>query len=369
MDQAVQAVGRDQDERFMSRALELARVPPFTSPNPRVGAVAVRDQEVIAEGSHLGAGSPHAEAVILEAADLTGATVYVNLEPCSHHGRMPPCAPALVDAGVRRVVAAHEDPDPRVKGWGFKVLEDAGIEVTAGILEQEARRLNAPFIHHRSTGRPYVSLKLALSIDGRMGAPDGSSRWITGPAARRRVHARRVEADAVLVGAGTVTTDDPMLVARDVEAARQPARVVVDRAGRVRPEARLFMPGGGPVVMATTDECPHEVQTAWKEAGAEVLVLPRGASGVDLMSLLEVLGRRDMIEVLCEGGATLATSLLREDLVDRLEAHLAPVLLGSGGPQLGDLGIRSIDHAPRWDLIASRRAGDDTLVTLERSGR
>jgi diaminohydroxyphosphoribosylaminopyrimidine deaminase/5-amino-6-(5-phosphoribosylamino)uracil reductase len=356
----------EKDDRYMARALELARTPAHTSPNPRVGAVIVRDGVVLAEAAHRGAGTTHAEAAALDGIDASGSTVYVNLEPCTHHGRTPPCAPALVSAGVARVVAAVEDPDPRVAGSGVAVLRDAGIEVTVGVLADEAERLNAPYLHHRRTGRPFLTLKLALSIDGRLGAPDGGARWITGPEARRRVHARRLEVDAVLVGAGTVLADDPRLDVRDVEADRQPARIVLDTAGRISSSSRLFSLDG-PAIVATTNRSAHEMQTSWKEAGAEVLVLPERAGRVDVGALLEELGRRDFLEVYCEGGARLATTLLRDDLVDRIEATYGPVVLGAGGPELGALGIASMADATRWKTVSVARMGDDASIVMERA--
>jgi len=349
---------------FMRRALELARIPSFTSPNPRVGAVVVRDGAIIGEGYHSGAGNAHAEAVALDGVDARGATVFVTLEPCSHHGRTPPCAETLVTAGVGRVVAAMEDPDPRVSGAGFGRLRDAGIELTLGVLEDEAQALNRAFVHHRRTGRAFLTLKLALTLDGRVAAQDASPRWITGEASRTRVHERRLEVDAVLVGAGTVETDDPALDVRHVPAPRQPARVVVDTHGRVSPRARIFSGEGNAIVF--TAEAPHDVQVAWKEAGAEVMVVPAGTGGVEMGVVLDDLGRRGFVEVLCEGGAVLATSLLRDALVDRLELHYGPKMIGAGGPAIGDLGLGSMSEAVEWDLRGVSRVGDDVHMTLER---
>jgi riboflavin-specific deaminase-like protein len=214
-------------------------------------------------------------------------------------------------------------------------------------------------------GRSYVSLKLALTLDGRLAARDGSSRWISGEAARARVHRRRAEVDAVMVGAGTVAADDPRLTARHGVAARQPARVIVDSSGRTSPEASVFAPGGR-VIVATTDAVAHETQTVWKEAGAEVLVLSE-RGGVDLEALLKALGAQGMLEVQCEGGARLATSLLRADLVDRLELYYGPLLAGAGGVALGDLGVGSIGGAPRWATTAVERCGDDAVIELVRA--
>lgn len=356
-----------EDERFMSRALELARIAPFTSPNPRVGAVLVRDHEIVAEGFHRGAGTPHAEAMALAAAEVgagaSGTTLYVNLEPCSHTGQTPPCAPAVAGAGVARVVAALEDPDPRVSGAGLSLLRSRGVEVVTGVLAGEARLLNASFLHRAVTGRCLMSLKLALSLDGRFAAPDGSSRWITGEETRRYVHRRRAGADAVMVGAGTIAADDPALDVRDVSSEHQPVKVVVDATGRVDPTARVFHRGD--VIVATTGSCPHDRQTAYKEAGAEVLILPSSPRGVDLDALIAAFAERGWLEVLCEGGAELATSLLAADLVDLVELHYGPVLLG-GGPVLGDLGVRTMSQGKRYETAGVHRLGDDAVVTLLR---
>lgn len=353
------------DERYMRRALELAARPAFTSPNPRVGAVIVRDGSVIGEGVHHGAGTPHAEVEALRGIDARGATCYVILEPCSHDGRTPPCAPALVDAGIARVVAALGDPDERVAGRGFEFLRAHAVEVTTGVLETQAQAVNASFIHERTTGRPLMTLKLALTLDGRMAAADGSSRWITGGSARRRVHARRVEADAVMVGAGTMLADDPSLTARDVHAPRQPARVIVDSRGRVSRRARAFAPGAD-VIVATTDRAPHERQVEWKEAGAEVLVLPHGDSGVDEKALVSALSRRGWLEVYCEGGAQLATQLIRANVVDRLELYYGAVIAGRGGPDLGSIGVSTLNAAPRFRLQTTEALGDDVLAVFVR---
>lgn len=353
------------DDRFMTRALELASGPPFTSPNPRVGCVVVRDGVVLSEGVHEGSGTPHAELRALGGIDAAEATIYVNLEPCVHQGKTPPCAPAVIGSGVRKVVVAIEDPDRRVAGKGIAMLREAGLEVVVGPCADAARELNRAYLHHRTTGRPLVTLKLAMSLDGKVAAADGSSRWITGDRARAAVHARRREADAVVIGAGTVLTDDPSLTVRDVQAQRQPARVILDAGGRVQPTSRVF--GEGEVVVMTTVAAPHPLKTGWKEAGAEVVEVPGSSEGgVDLPSVLENLGARGWIEVYCEGGATLATSLLAEDLVDRLELHRGPVLIGGDGIGLGPLGNHTIEEASRWRTVEVSRMGDDVVTVLER---
>jgi diaminohydroxyphosphoribosylaminopyrimidine deaminase / 5-amino-6-(5-phosphoribosylamino)uracil reductase len=360
----------ERDLTMMGRALALAASVARTSPNPKVGALLERHGTVIAEAAHQGAGHPHAEMAALEGIDASGATLYINLEPCSHRTAFDgsdrtPCCEAVVAAGIRRVVAAMEDPDPRVHGRGFEYLRSHGIDVEVGLLEDEARRINAAFVQHRTTGRPLVTLKLALTLDGRLAAPDGTARWITGPEARTQVHERRATADAVMVGAGTIAADNPQLTARDVDAARQPLRVLVDSSGRTEPDAKIF-DGPGEALVATTDAAPHEAHTSWKEAGADVIVLPAGRRGVDLAELLNVLGARRLLDLYCEGGAELATSLLAADLVDRLELHYAPKLAGIGGPDIGDLGVRSMSDAKGWSITETTRRGRDLLVTLER---
>ena len=353
------------DERFMHRAIELAAGERFTSPNPKVGALVVRDGRIIAEGIHRGSGTPHAETVALADIDARGATLYVNLEPCVHEGKMPACVPAVIAAGVDRVVVAIVDPDERVGGRGIASLRSAGIATDVGICEPEARALNRPYLHQRATKRPLVTLKLALSLDGKLAAADGSSKWITGELTRTRVHQRRLESDAVLIGAGTVVIDDPRLTVRDVVATRQPVRVLCDATGRVPASSLMF--SGGDVIVMTTIACPHSTTTAWKEAGAEVVLIPQEpGGGVDLSAVMNDLGARGWLEVYCEGGAALATSLLRADLVDRLDLNYGPVVVGGDGVGFGDLGVTTMERASRWQTVDVTRIGDDAVVTLER---
>ncbi|MDQ3962662.1 MAG: bifunctional diaminohydroxyphosphoribosylaminopyrimidine deaminase/5-amino-6-(5-phosphoribosylamino)uracil reductase RibD [Actinomycetota bacterium] len=352
------------DGYFMRRALQIAARPLRTAPNPRVGAVVVRNGRILKEATHYGVGTPHAEALALDGIDASGATLYVTLEPCVHQGRTPPCVPVVVASGVERVVIAQRDPDARVNGRGLEALRDAGIEITEGVLADEARILNRAYLHHRATGRPFVTLKLALSIDGRLSPPNRDSRWITGEGARALVHRRRAEVDAILIGAGSVLADDPQLTARDVGAIAQPVRVVVDATGRVPSTAKLF--GEDEVLIAATDRVPHDRQTEWKEAGAETLLLPATDTGVDLDTLLAELGRRGLTEVYCEGGAELATSLLRADLVDRLEIYHGPVVLGRGGPEIGDLDVVAMEDAARWKTTKVEQVADDVVIVREK---
>lgn len=333
----------------MARALQLARLGlNTTSPNPRVGCVIVRDGRIVGEGWHARAGEPHAEVHALAAAGplALDATVYVTLEPCAHHGRTPPCADALVAAGVGRVVAAMQDPNPLVAGQGLARLKAAGIDTAVGVLEAEARELNLGFVSRMTRGRPWVRLKAAASLDGVTALANGASQWITGAAARRDGHAWRARACAVLTGIGTVKDDDPQLTVRDVPCTRQPLRVVVDSRLETPPGARVLQGArdGMPVlVVGAVDDAAR--RTALEAAGAEVLLLPNAGGKVDLAELLLVLGRRGVNELHVEAGFKLNGSLVRERCVDELLLYLAPTLLGPGQglfnlPALTDLGGR-----------------------------
>jgi diaminohydroxyphosphoribosylaminopyrimidine deaminase/5-amino-6-(5-phosphoribosylamino)uracil reductase len=327
------------DATFMSRALELAALGRWTvSPNPMVGCVLVRDGEIVGEGHHVRAGEPHAEIIALGAAgsQADGATAYVTLEPCDHTGRTPPCSHALLDAGVRRVVVAVNDPNPLAAG-GAATLRAAGVAVELGVLEQQARQLNTVFFHGVQTQRPYVIAKVATSLDGRIAAADGTSQWLTGEQARGRAHELRAEVDAVVVGSGTVLADDPQLTCRleDYDAA-QPLRVVLDRRGRVTPDHRV---------------CDDSAPTLLTQAEPE--------------ELLSLLWGREVRSILVEGGATVLHAFLAAGLVDRLHVHIAPVLLGQQGrPLLAGPWADTLAEAPRYHLAALERTGDDTLLTL-----
>ena len=350
------------DHEFMARALRLARKGLFTTtPNPRVGCVIVRDGAVVGEGWHERAGAAHAEANALIAAGRAacGATAYVTLEPCSHHGRTPPCADALIAAGVVRVVAAMRDPNPQVAGTGLEKLRAAGIDTADGLLEAEARELNLGFVSRMTRGRPWVRLKVAASLDGKTALNNGKSQWITGPDARRDGHAFRARACAILTGAGTVRDDDPRLTVRDIGTERQPLRVVVDSHFETPPTARILAGGNTLVAAAKDDELGI---AALRGAGAEVLVLPNPQGKVDLARLLQVLAERGVNELHVEAGHKLNGSLLREGLVDELLLYFAPTLLGSGRemfplPELSDL-------AGRRDLkiVDLRRVGSDIRI-------
>jgi diaminohydroxyphosphoribosylaminopyrimidine deaminase/5-amino-6-(5-phosphoribosylamino)uracil reductase len=334
------------DHRFMTRALELAgRGLYTTAPNPRVGCVIARDGAVAGEGWHERAGSPHAEVNALAAAGARarGATAYVSLEPCVHQGRTGPCTQALIKAGVTRVVAAVQDPNPLVSGKGLEELKRAGIETSAGLLQEEARELNIGFFSRMTRGRPWVRMKVAASLDGKTALTNGKSQWITGEAARRDGHHWRARACAVLTGAGTVRDDDPRLTVREVSTPRQPLRVVVDSKLETPPAAKILEGGGALVAAAREDKAKI---AALKAKGAEVIVMPNSAGKVELGDLFRELARREINEVHVEAGFRLNGSLLREGLVDEVLVYLAPAFIGDKAhgmfdlPELADLSDR-----------------------------
>ena len=347
----------------MRRALSLARRGRGrVSPGALVGAVVVRDGEVIGEGAYRSRGGPHAEAEALAAAGerCRNATLYVTLEPCAHHGTTPPCAEAVVAAGISRVVCALEDPDERVRGRGFARLRDAGIDVEVGLLAADAERDNAAFLTHRRTGKPWVVLKLAQSLDGRIATRTGASRWITGKQARRHAHRRRSWVDGVVVGAGTVLSDDPELTVRHVRG-RHPRPMVVDGRLRVSPGAALFRRGTG--VLITADSIPEVRRREFEAAGAEIWTFPAESGRLDLRLLVRAAGERGMISLLIEGGRNLATAALADRIVDELMLYVGPRLLGAGISGVGDLGIELVDRGITLDRMEMKRLGEDALIS------
>ena len=317
------------DADWMRRALALAEGGRHTAaPNPLVGCVLVRRGAVVGEGYHHRAGEGHAEVnALLEAGPRAGgATAYVTLEPCAHHGRTPPCAEALIGAGVGRVVAAMQDPNPQVAGRGLARLREAGIDVECGLLADEAAALNPGFIKRMTTGRPYVRVKMAQSLDGRSALADGASRWITGPAARADVQQWRARSQAIVTGIGTVLADDPQLTVRLAQVDRQPLRVVLDSGLTLPPTARLLGEPGSTLVATRSGDAQRAAALA--AAGAQLVTLPAGAGGVDLGALLDELGRRQCNEVLVEAGPRLAGAFLAAGLADELIVYIAPHLLG-----------------------------------------
>lgn len=326
------------DERFMRRALELAEQGRGrTSPNPMVGAVVVLDGKVVGEGYHHAVGCPHAEVEALTAAGAAarGATLYVTLEPCSHEGRTPPCAPLVIRSGVARVVAAMVDPNPLVSGAGIALLRGAGIRTEVGLLEREARLLNEAFIAHHLLGRPIVTAKWAMTLDGRIATQTGHSRWISNEESRAHVHVMRTQADGIMVGIGTVLADNPQLTIRmDGYEGPQPRRIIVDGTLRIPLKARcLEDTEPGHVVIATTESGHRDKVARLRDAGHEVLVFPGRRGILDLRLFIRELHQRDIQSILCEGGSTLNGALFQAHLVDKIVAFVAPKLVGGNEPK------------------------------------
>ncbi|MFQ7901205.1 bifunctional diaminohydroxyphosphoribosylaminopyrimidine deaminase/5-amino-6-(5-phosphoribosylamino)uracil reductase RibD [Stutzerimonas degradans] len=357
------------DHAWMARALQLARKGLYsTHPNPRVGCVIVADGELVGEGWHVRAGEPHAEVHALRQAGerARGATAYVTLEPCSHHGRTPPCAEALVKAGVGRVVAAMQDPNPQVAGRGLHLLRSAGIEVASGVLEAEARELNGGFIKRMESGLPFVRAKLAMSLDGRTAMASGESQWITGPAARAEVQRLRARSSVVLTGADTVLMDGARLTVRGAELglgaettalalARPPLRVLVDGRLRVPLDAPFFQAGPALVVTAVAG-----CEETYRCAGHEALVL--GQERVDLTALLRELAARGANEVLVEAGPRLVGAFARLGLVDEYQVFMAAKFLGSSARPLLELPLERMSEARELKIVDIRAVGDDWRI-------
>ena len=347
----------------MARALQLAARGLYTTtPNPRVGCVVVRDGAVVGEGWHERAGESHAEihALRLAGEAARGATAYVSLEPCNHHGRTPPCAEALLGAGVARVVVAMQDPNPLVAGEGMARLRACGIDVSSGLLEGQAQELNIGFVSRMERGRPWVRLKCAASLDGKTALLNGRSQWITGAAARRDGHAWRARSCAILTGIGTVRDDDPRLTVRDVATTRQPLRVVVDSRLETPLEAKVLA-GGNVLVACAIDDAARAAKL--RQRGAEVVALPNADGKVELPELMRELGRRGVNEVLAEAGFKLNGSLLRDGCVDELLIYLAPSLIGDAARGMFDLPqLVSLDDKRALSWREVRQVGDDLRI-------
>ncbi len=337
-------------------------------PNPAVGCVIVKDGLVVGRGWTADGGRPHAEprALAQAAAAAAGATAYVTLEPCAHEGKTPPCAQALIDAKIARVVVATGDPDPRVSGRGIAMLQAAGIAVTEGVLAQEANHDHAGFFLRVTRQRPFVTLKLAGTLDGRIATATGESKWITGPAARRAVHMMRARHDAVMVGAGTVRADDPALTVRGLGMTHQPVRVIVSRAAKISADTALAQTARDVPVWLCHGEDADVAQ--WTAAGAKSLPCQTSAGQVDPVALMSALAAEGITRVFCEGGGMLAASLLHADLVDRLVVFSAGVAIGAEGtPMLAGMGIDQLASAPRFALEQVQPVGDDICHSWRRA--
>ena len=357
------------DHAMMARALQLAERGAYTSkPNPMVGCVIARKDKVVGEGFHLRAGEPHAEVHALRQAGerARGATAYVTLEPCAHMGRTPPCADALVAAGITRVVAACRDPYASVNGDGFRKLMAAGVMTETGLMEAAARELNRGFFSRIERGRPWLRIKLAMSLDGRTGLASGESKWITSRAARADVQHWRARCGAILTGSGTVLADDPQLTVRLDEAVEvtAPVRVVLDTGGRVSHATRVFDDSAQTIAVHAVDIVP--------DYGDEIVAfaVPRDGAGLDLRAMLSQLAQRDINEIQVEAGATLCGALLRQGLVDELLLYIAPVLLGEKGrPLFAGLGIETMVERHALRLLETRQVGPDLRLLLRPEAR
>ncbi len=357
---------REKDIKFMKEALRLAeKGRGTTSPNPMVGAVVVKGNRVVGRGYHKRAGSPHAEVIALEDAGTKakGATLYVTLEPCIHYGRTPPCVPRIVSSGIKRVVIAMIDPNPVVKGRGVEMLKKAGIEVIIGIGEEKARELNEFYIKYITRKIPFVILKWAMSLDGKIATFTGDSRWISGEESRKFVHSLRKDVDAVLVGIGTVKKDDPLLTVRLVPSEKQPLRVIIDPQLEISPQSRLLKEEGGKVVIFTLSGVDKEKVSFLQDKGAEVIEME--GERIRIKKLLEVLGKMEVTSLLVEGGEKVFTSFLEEGCVDKVYAIVSPLLLGGkdSPTPFGGKGFEKIKDGLRLKKLEWLRKGEDMIIS------
>lgn len=363
------------DEYYMQQALTIAQYAQGrTSPNPMVGAVIVKDGRIVGQGWHRQAGTPHAEIhALIQAGDLArGATVYVTLEPCSHHGRTGPCADALIQAGVSKVVAAMTDPNPLVAGNGFNRLRAAGIQVVEGVLSAEAARLNEVFIKWMVTGgMPWGVLKTAMSLDGKIAAYTGDSKWITGAAARAYVHQLRDTYAGILVGIGTVLADNPELTTRLPAAGRNPVRIIVDSMARTPLTAKVVTDGQAQTIIAVSREAPADRVAALGSQGVEVLTLDQTPAGINLRQLFKILGERRITSILVEGGATINASVLAAGLIDKVHCFIAPKIIGghTAPTPVGGTGFPAVDQALGLEDLKTEALGTDILLTGYITGR
>lgn len=350
----------------MKQALRLARRGRGrTSPNPMVGAVIVRDGRITGQGYHRRFGGKHAEINAIEDAggNVSGATMYVTLEPCAHYGKTPPCTDAIIRHKIKRVVIGMADPNPLVSGKGIEILRGQGITTVTGVLETECRALNEAYIKHITTGLPLVTVKYAQTLDGRIATSTGKSQWLSSPESRRLAHRLRASHDAVLVGSGTLLADDPELTVR-LARGENPARIVLDSGLNIPPQAKLLTgQAKAPTMIATTPRADESKLKSLREAGIETLVCDEDTAGrVDLRDLLQKLGRHGISSLLVEGGATVITSLLSLNLADRLVVITAPMIMGRGIEAVGELGVTEVDRTLKLDFKKTYRSGTDLII-------
>jgi diaminohydroxyphosphoribosylaminopyrimidine deaminase/5-amino-6-(5-phosphoribosylamino)uracil reductase len=353
------------DEKYMALALKLAeRGKGRTSPNPSVGAIIVQKEKIVGQGYHKRPGEPHAEVEALRSAGskARGSTLYLNLEPCSHQGRTPPCTESIIKSGIKKVVVALKDPNPLVNGKGIKRLRSAGIEVKSGVLRKPALRLNEGYIKYITTGKPFIILKTAASLDGKIATSQGDSKWITGARAREYTHRLRGEMDGILVGIGTVLADDPYLRANSKERRknqREPVKIIVDTKLRTPLRAKVLSP---PAIIATTKGASPKKVSVLRKKGIEVLIIEEKEGKVNLRKLIKELGKREITNLMIEGGAEINTSFLKENLVDKILFFIAPQIIGGRKSSVGELGIFKLRDALHLSGITFKRFADDLLI-------
>lgn len=356
------------EEQYMRRALELARLGlGRVHPNPMVGAVLVKDGRIIGEGYHQRCGGPHAEvnAIANATETVSGATMYVTLEPCSHHGKTPPCADLLIEKGIARAVVGCLDPNPLVAGRGIRKLQDAGVNVRTGVLEPDCLKLNEVFFHYILTKRPYVVMKTAMSLDGKIATAAGQSQWITGEAARADVQKLRAQYTGIMVGVETVLSDNPRLTCR-LENCENPVRIIADSKLRIPLDAQVLDDQNeNPTVLATTDLSPPEKRLALEQLGAKVLICKQKDGKVDLADLMDRLGKSGIDSLLLEGGSTLNGAALEQKIVQKVISYIAPVLIGGATAKtpIGGHGIADLSKAPRLSIDLVERIGEDIKIT------
>jgi diaminohydroxyphosphoribosylaminopyrimidine deaminase/5-amino-6-(5-phosphoribosylamino)uracil reductase len=360
---------KTETERLMALALRQAlKGKGYTSPNPAVGCVVVKDGKVIAADHHREAGKPHAEILALKKAgdEAKDAELYVTLEPCCNYGRTPPCVDSIIDAGIKKVVIGAIDPNPKVNGKGIEQLKKAGIDITLGVLEKECRELNRAYSKYITTGLPFITIKYAQSLDGRIATRTGSSQWISSPEALKFAHKLRAWHDAVLIGAGTANHDNPQMTVRLVKG-ENPLRIILTASGKLKKNLRLLTQGEAPTIIATSRKGAANFRSG-KYNNVEVLSLPVKAGGVDLQALLKALGRREITSLLVEGGAGVITGFLKQKLADNMILIVAPIIIGEGVNAVADLGIKTIDNSIKLFNISQKKIGSDCAVIGDLSG-